>query len=129
MMPNAHFRSVDEYIASQPKALQKALRRVRKSIVKALPSADEVISYNMPTYKLHDAAVLHFAAWTGHYSLYAASESIMRVFSNELRPYQIDKGTIRFPFGEPVPENLIDRIAKFRAREITPQGRTAQPGP
>lgn len=119
-MPKAAFASVDEYIAAQPASVQRALHLVRKSIRKALPGADEVISYNMPTYKVNGARVLHFAAWKDHFSLYAASESIVREFKDDLRGYEIEKGTIRFPLARPVPENLIERIAKFRVKEIAP---------
>lgn len=117
-MPKTAFTSVDEYIASQPEAAQGTLRRLRDAIRKALPRAAEVISYNMPTYKWQGASLLHFAVWKSHYSLYAASESILRAFENDLRGYEIEKGTIRFPLDEPVPEKLIARIAKFRLEEM-----------
>ena len=71
----------------------------------------------MPTYKVYDTAVLHFAGWNRHYSLYGATESVRAAFKNELRDYKIDKGTIQFPFSEAVPMKLIERIAKFRANE------------
>ncbi len=117
-MAGSSFHSVDEYIASQPKAAQGALRRVRGSIRKALPEAGEVISYGMPTYKLDGAAVLHFAAWKEHYSLYPATGRILAAFEDDLAPYEVRKSTIRFPLTEPVPVRLIERIAKFRAGEI-----------
>jgi uncharacterized protein YdhG (YjbR/CyaY superfamily) len=85
----------------------------------AVPRAEEVISYKMPTYKLRDQTVLHFAAWKNHYSLYAATASVVAAFGRELAPYDVIKGTIRFPHSEPVPEKLIERIAKFRAKEVS----------
>jgi uncharacterized protein YdhG (YjbR/CyaY superfamily) len=36
----------------------------------------------------------------------------------KLAPYEVDKGTIRFPLSEPVPARLIERIAKFRTTEV-----------
>jgi uncharacterized protein YdhG (YjbR/CyaY superfamily) len=112
------FHSVDEYLAAQPEAVRAALTRVRATLRKALPAAEEVISYNMPTYTVNGARVLHFAGWKQHYSLYAASETIVAAFRKELAPYKIQKGTISFPLSEPVPEKLIERIAKFRAKEV-----------
>ncbi len=117
-MPNTQFRSVDEYIAAQPGDVQNALKRVRAAIRKALPSAQEVISYNMPTYKLGDARVLQFAGWSGHFALYAATGRVLAAFKDDLARYEVDKGTIRFPLAEPVPEQLIERLAKFRAGEV-----------
>ena len=117
-MAKTGFKSVDEYIASQPEAVQGVLERVRSTIRKALPGAEEVISYQMPTYKLHGDRVLYFAAWRQHYSLYAATARVVAAFKDDLAPFKIDKGTIRFPLAQPVPVKLIERIAKFRAKEV-----------
>jgi len=63
-------QSVPEYIAARPKNVQAVLKRVRSIIRKAVPGADEVISYGIPTYKLRGSPVLFLAAWKEHYSLY-----------------------------------------------------------
>jgi uncharacterized protein YdhG (YjbR/CyaY superfamily) len=117
-MTNIDYKSVDEYIASQPEPAAEILEDVRKAIRKALPSAEEVISYKMPAYKLDDEVVLYFAGWKRHYSLYPAGASLVAAFKDELSPYTVDKGTIRFPLSEAVPAKLIERIAKFRAKEL-----------
>ena len=117
-MANTDFKSVDEYIASQPEAVQGILARVRSTIRKAVPRAQEIISYKMPTYMLYGGRLLYFAAWKQHYSIYAATEQVVAAFQDELASYEVDKGTIRFPLSEPVPVKLIGRIAKFRAKEV-----------
>jgi uncharacterized protein YdhG (YjbR/CyaY superfamily) len=117
-MAKTNFKSVDEYIASQPEATQGILTRVRSTIRKAVPGAEEVISYKIPTYKLHGGPVLYFAGWKRHYSLYPATERVVAAFKNELASYQVNNGTIRFPLSQPVPVKLIGRIAKFRAKEV-----------
>ncbi len=117
-MAKTGFRSVDDYIASQPQAIQRILERVRNTIRKAVPAADEIISYKIPAYKLHGGRMLYFAGWKQHYSLYPATERLVTAFKDELAPYEISKGTIRFPLSQPVPVKLIGRIAKFRAKEV-----------
>lgn len=117
-MAKSDFKSVDEYIASQPEAVQGVLGRVRTTICKAVPEAEEVISYKMPTYTLYGNRLLYFAVWKKHYSIYAATEQVMAAFHDELASYEADKGTIRFPLFEPVPVKLIGRIAKLRAKEV-----------
>ena len=117
-MAKTNFKSVDEYIASQPQAAQDALRRVRDAIRKAVPGAEEVISYQIPAYKLHGARVLFFAGWKTHYSLYPASAGLVAAFKDELAPYEVSKGTIRFPLSKPVLAKLVERIAKYRAKEV-----------
>jgi uncharacterized protein YdhG (YjbR/CyaY superfamily) len=118
-MPKAEFNSVDDYIASQPEAVRTALARVRSAIRKAVPGLEEAISYHMPTYKLDGQRVLHFAAWKDHYSIYGATKAVVAAFNAELAGYKIEKGTIRFPLSQSVPVELIGRIARFRADEVT----------
>lgn len=85
----------------------------------ALPDAAEVISYQIPAYKLPAGTVLHFAGWTGHYSFYPINGAILEAFAKELEPYEFNsKGTLRIPLSEPVPAKLIGRLARFRAKEI-----------
>jgi uncharacterized protein YdhG (YjbR/CyaY superfamily) len=117
-MAKTDFKSIDEYIDSRPQAVQGILRSVRSVIRKALPAAEEVISYQIPAYRMNDRLVLYFAGWKQHYSLYPASEALVAAFTNELAHYVVSKGTIRFPLSEPVPIRLIQRIAKFRAKEV-----------
>ena len=117
-MAKTNFQSVDHYIASQPEAVQAKLRRVRSIIRKAMPDVEEVISYQIPAYKLHGRAALYFAGWKQHYSLYPAGARLTAAFKNDLARYEVSKGTIRFPLSRPVPVKLIERIAKFRAKEI-----------
>jgi|SRR5579859_2236662 len=117
-MAKTDFKSVDEYIAAQSAAVQGVLKRVRSIIRKAVPGAEEVISYQIPAYKLQGGAVLYFAGWKHHYSLYPAGGRLVAVFKDDLAPYEISKGTIRFPLSEPIPVKLIERIAKFRAKEV-----------
>jgi uncharacterized protein YdhG (YjbR/CyaY superfamily) len=117
-MAKTDFKSVDEYIALQPRAVQEILGRVRSTIRKAVPGVKEVISYKIPAYKLHRGPVLYFAGWKQHYSLYPATARVVEAFKDELGSYEVSKGTIRFPLSQPVPVKLIGRIAKFRAKEV-----------
>ena len=117
-MTAINFRNVDEYIASQPKGAQAVLERVRSAIRTALPDAEEVVSYKMPAYKLHGEVVVYFAGWKRHYSLYPAGAHLMAALKDQLAPYKVNKGTIRFALSEPVPVKLIGRIATLRAKEV-----------
>ena len=119
--------TVREYIASHPRTVQRLLTRVRSAIRKALPGAAEVMSYNIPTYKLDGRPVLYFAGWKEHYSLYPATRGLVAAFKDDLKPYEISKGTIRFPLSEPVPMKLIERIAKFRGKEAAARVKSSRP--
>jgi uncharacterized protein YdhG (YjbR/CyaY superfamily) len=117
-MAKINFTSVDDYLELQPWAARGVLETVRGAIRKAVPGAEEVISYQMPAYKLTAGIVIYFAGWKKHYSLYPASAELVEAFKEELAGYEISKGTIRFPLSLPVPVKLIGNIVKFRAKEV-----------
>jgi uncharacterized protein YdhG (YjbR/CyaY superfamily) len=116
-MAKTDFQSVDEYLAAHSKEVQAILQRVRRAIRKAVPEAEEGISYQIPAYKLDGTAVLHFAGWKDHYSLYPATGTLVEALGDDVGKYVVSKGTIRFPLRDPVPVKLIERIASFRAKE------------
>jgi uncharacterized protein YdhG (YjbR/CyaY superfamily) len=120
-MAKTDFKSVSDYITSKPKDVQVLLKRVRAAIRKALPEAEEGISYQIPTYMLNSVPVLYFAGRKEHFSLYPATDALIAGFKQELASYEISKGTVRFPYSEPVPVELIERIAKFRAEQLVQQ--------
>ena len=126
-MGKANLGSVDEYIAAQPEAARGKLEQVRSAIRKAVPGAEELISYKIPAYTLYGEPVLYFGGWKRHYSLYPAGDAVVAAFKDDLAAYEVDKGTIRFPLSEPVPMKLIERIAKFRAREAARRKKAKAP--
>lgn len=115
-MPRTDCRSVDEYLATFPEEVRAILERVRQTIRKAAPEAEEGIGYQMPAYRLH-GALLYFAAWKEHWALYPGSGTLVEAFVEQLRPYEVAKGTIKFPYGKPVPVRLITTITKHRVRQ------------
>ncbi len=125
-MARTSFESVDEYIATQPHNVRAILQRVRRTIRKAVPGAVEVISYQIPAYKLRGRPVLYFAGWKAHYSLYPATDRLVAAVA-ELAAYKVSKGTIRFPLSQRVPVKLIARIARFRAREAAEPAKRKPP--
>jgi uncharacterized protein YdhG (YjbR/CyaY superfamily) len=110
--------SVDEYIAAQPEEMRPRLAKVREAIRKAVPDAVEVIAYRMPGYKLHGKPMLYFAGFKEHYSVFGASGVFLATIADQLKGYELSKGTVRFPLTKPVPVALISRIAKARAATI-----------
>src|ERR1700683_5751534 len=120
-MGKANFTNVEEYISAQPETAQVVLRLVRSALRKALPGAEEVLSYKVRAYRLHGGIVLYFAGWKQHYSLYPAGESMVSALKDQLASYKVSKGTIRFPLSEPVPVRLLERIAEFHAEEAGEQ--------
>jgi uncharacterized protein YdhG (YjbR/CyaY superfamily) len=113
------FESVDDYIAAQPEAAQAVLKLVRSTVRQAVPRAEEVISYRMPAYRLGGEIVIYVAAWKRHYSLYPVAARHLEAFKHSRPTCELNKrGTLRLPFAQPVPVDLIAHIAKLRADEV-----------
>lgn len=118
-MPKLRATTIDEYIAMQPAPTQVVLERVRATIGKSVPDAEECISYGIPAFRFNGRILLYFAGWTEHYSIYPASDAMVTALEGALDEYRVSKGTLRFPLSKPVPVKLIGRIAKFRAQELS----------
>jgi uncharacterized protein YdhG (YjbR/CyaY superfamily) len=114
-MKGSMARNIDEYIAMFPNDVQKKLKEVRTTIKTAAPQAEEAIKYAIPTFVLNGNLV-HFAAMKNHLGFYPAPSGIV-AFKKELSSYEQGKGSIQFPFDQPIPLDLITKIVKFRVVE------------
>lgn len=108
-------KTVDEYLALFSGDIRKMLEQLRAIIHKAAPDAEEVISYQMPAYKLNGMLV-YFAAHTKHIGFYPTNSGIA-AFENELKEFKTSKGAVQFPLGKPLPVMLIEKIVRFRVKE------------
>lgn len=109
-------KNMDEYIAGFPTETQKVLQKIRMTIKKAAPEAEETISYKIPTFNLKGKYLIYFAAYKKHIGLYPAPIGNEK-FKEEMAPYESGKGTLKFPLDQPIPFNLIQKIVKFRVKE------------
>jgi uncharacterized protein YdhG (YjbR/CyaY superfamily) len=107
--------TIDEYIAGFPPDVQKFLEKIRMTIRKAAPEAQETIKYQMPTFTLKGNLV-HFAAFKKHIGFYPVPTGIEQ-FKKELSVYEGGKGSVQFPLDQPIPYDLISRVVKFRVKE------------
>lgn len=122
-MAKTNFTSVDDYLAAMPDATRAVLDRVRAVIRQTLPQAEEVISYQIPAYKQDGVAVIYFAGWKKHFSLYPVGELFAQAYPEEAEKYVLAKGTIRMPLDMDVPADLIVRIVRLREREAANEAR------
>jgi uncharacterized protein YdhG (YjbR/CyaY superfamily) len=108
-------KTIDEYIAGFPREIREMLEKIRTTIRKAAPEAEEAIKYRMPTFTLKGNLV-HFAAFKKHIGFYPTPTGTEE-FQKELSVYKGGKGSVRFPLDKPIPFDLISEIVKFRVKE------------
>jgi uncharacterized protein YdhG (YjbR/CyaY superfamily) len=107
--------AIESYTCGFPPEVQVVLRRIRQVLRRAVPDAEEIISYRMPALRLH-GIVLYYAAFKNHIGIYPpihGSAPLDRAISR----YAGEKGNLKLPLDEPIPYKLIERIAKLRARQ------------
>lgn len=110
------YDTVVEYINYQPQPQQNLLVQLRTIISKNAPTATQLISYNMPAFKL-GKMLLYYAAYKNHIGLYPASSTVFTQFATELQQYPTSKGTIQLKLDKPLPTALLKKIIKFRVKE------------
>jgi uncharacterized protein YdhG (YjbR/CyaY superfamily) len=120
-------KTVDGYIAGFPPDVQEILQKIRMTIRKAAPDAEETISYQIPAFK-QNGALVYFAAYQSHVGMYPITRTVSEKFRKELSPYAAGKSTAKFPLDRPIPYTLISKIVKFRVDEKM-RGRPKQAAP
>lgn len=116
--------NIDEYIASFPPDVRALLERIRLTIRKAAPDAQETISYKMPTFTL-SGNLVHFAAFKKHIGFYPpVNVKGDAKLEKAVSTYAGEKGNLRFPLDRPIPYGLIQRLAKLRVKQNLLKSRT-----
>ena len=102
--------TIDDYIGTFPDEAQTILQEVRARLKSAVPTADEGISYGIPVLTLDGRYLVYFAGWKHHISVYPLPEGDAAL-DEEMAPYVAGKGTLKFSLAEPIPYDLIERVA------------------
>ena len=113
--------TIDDYIDRFPAEVQTILQEVRRTIANAVPAAEETISYGIPTFTLGGRYLVYFAGWKHHISVYPVPTGDATLI-RDIEPYVAGKGTLKFPLAEPIPYDLIERVATVLIEERMRQG-------
>ncbi len=109
-MPAVKAMTIDEYLAPLPADKRAALQWLRRQIKAAAPGAEECISYGIPAFRLDGRLLVHFGAATKHCAFYPGA--VVESHREELKGYDISRGTIRFQPAAPPPAALVRKLVK-----------------
>ncbi len=122
-MPSAKPKDIDEYIAGFPDEIRGLLEKIRSTVRRTVPEAEESISYGIPAFNLNGKYLIYFAAHKKHIGFYPVPAG-EKELDNEFASYKTSgKGTIQFPYDKPIPLDLIKKIVLFRERELIANAR------
>jgi len=106
--------TVDAYIHGFPDGPRQVLEQVRAALRRAVPGGEEKIRYGMPAVMFADRYGIHFAGWKKHVGLYPVGE-LDPELEAEVAPHRAKKDTVQFFYKDPVPYDLIERVARALA--------------
>lgn len=109
---------VDAYLAKLPEDQRTALEAFRNQVVRLVPDAVETISYGMPAFKLHGTALLWFAGWKAHCSIYPLTDTFLDAHADELKGYRRTKGSVHFTPDAPLPDALVEELVLARVADV-----------
>jgi uncharacterized protein YdhG (YjbR/CyaY superfamily) len=110
--------SVEAYLAALSPERRERFELLRATVMAAADDAVEVISYDMPTYKVQSRIVCSIGAFKAHDSLFPASDVVVERLGDEVAPYVKGRGTLQFPATQDLPVELIERIVRIRREEV-----------
>lgn len=110
------YKSFNDYLNDYSPEDRDVLQKIRDAVHLAVPEAAEVISYQMPAFK-GNRVFFYFAAFKDHYSLFIPPMGVFQKFAKELEKYEISKATIKIPKSEPIPYELISKMALTASQE------------
>lgn len=110
--PGAGTSGVDEYLRRLPADVEVIMAEVRRRLHRSIPDAGEKISYQMPTITMDGTSLVHFAAWKKHLSIYPVPPGDA-AFDAAIAPYRASEGTAKFPYADPIPYDLIERMGQL----------------
>jgi uncharacterized protein YdhG (YjbR/CyaY superfamily) len=114
---------VDAYLAKVEPGKRKALERIRALAKKAVPEAEETISYGMPTLTYRGKPFLGFAARANHIGIYPYSGHVIDKLGEQLQAYETSKGAIRIPLDTAIPESTLRAVIDCRLHAIRADAR------
>jgi uncharacterized protein YdhG (YjbR/CyaY superfamily) len=110
-------QTIDEYLSGVPEPARRTLQRIRATIRSAAPAeATEALYYGMPAFR-YQGALVCFAAFSKHCSLFLLSAALLEQFKDDLKKYAVSKGTLRFPLDKPMPAALVKKLVKARVKQ------------
>jgi uncharacterized protein YdhG (YjbR/CyaY superfamily) len=109
---------VDKYLKELPEPQKTTLTKLRKTIKKIEPKAKEVISYNMPAFKIEEGIICGFLSAKKHCSYFPFSGKVLPELKEELKDFDKSTGTLRFAIDKPLPEKLVRKLISVRKKQL-----------
>ena len=109
--------TIADYIYAAPRAGQPHLRKLYALLKSVAPEAEETIKWGTPFF-VEPRFVFAFSAHKAHLN-FSATLAGLEPFRKELEKHKTTKaGLLQIPYNEPLPEDLIRKIAERRVRDV-----------
>lgn len=112
-----NIKTIDEYISQFNRNTQSTLNKLRSEIIEIIPNAEEMINYGIPTFRINDKNIIHFAYYKTHIGIYPGTQAIEK-FADELKNFKTSKGTIQVKHIQEIPMDLIKEMIQFNVENL-----------
>lgn len=119
-MAKTDYKTIDEYHKVHNGEALKRMQSIRELVRKVAPETQEVISYQIPAFRIGDKFhLLYYCVFPKHLTISSVwSEAMLKEFETELKDYKVSKSAIQLPLDKPLPLDLIKQILVFRKKEF-----------
>ncbi len=118
-MAKTDYKTIDEYQQNFPDDIQKRMQSIRVLVHKEVPGVTEVISYQVPAFKVGKSFLIYYSAFAKHISILNPwSAELLKAFAKELKEFKVTKSAIQLPHDTPLPVDFIRKLLRFRKKEI-----------
>lgn len=117
-MAKTDYKTIDAYHQAFSGEILERMQTVRALVHQIAPEAEEVISYQIPAFKIGKKFLIYYAGFAKHLTISNPwSEAFLSTFADELKGLKVSKSVIQFPLDKPLPVDFIKRILLFRKEE------------
>jgi uncharacterized protein YdhG (YjbR/CyaY superfamily) len=109
---------LDDYFENLDPAARSAFEHVRQLAMDVAPAAEQGTSYGMAALKHEGRPLLGFRAAKQHLSIFPFGPAAVDSVRDRLRGFDLSKGTIRFSAAQPLPDDVVRDVVRFRLAEI-----------
>lgn len=113
-------KTVDEYIATSPEEHRAKLQEIREILRGVVPDATEAIKWGSPVFE-QERILFSFKGSKKHLT-FMPTRTALGAFRDDLEGYETGTDTVQFPWDQPLPKDLIQRMARFRVDEVAGGG-------
>ncbi|MGW1529762.1 iron chaperone [Streptomyces sp. NPDC002159] len=115
-------QTIDEYIEGFVGQARELLEQLHVLAGETVPDANEAIKWGHPAWVHPSGTILFVISGHAKHANFTFTPSTREAFEADLCDVETGKGSVKLPYGSPVPTDLLRRMIEYRVREHEDDG-------